>query len=798
MRLAGMLVLALLALAFWPATDSIAAAPARAQAVAAAPELSRAEAAALLAVLNDPAQRARLIATLHALELALPAASAPTAPGAAAAPAAKPAASAAAAKPVIPIAPNGVLVQLLHQMSAWISGIAGEILSVGSLVNGLPELWYWLAAIASEPGSPQAMLTVSAGLVVVLGLAGALGWLLRRLVRPSWMRLSLYADTKSHAPAPASGPHGRRLWRPIRLLPLALLRLALELLPVAGFALVGNVLANLVFSVDSVGRPVAVALVNAGVAFGVIMSVTRMLASPYARGLRLLQISDAAALYITRWMRWLAGVAIFGMAAAGLGAAWGMYPDVYLAVQKLILLVDHVFLVIIVLQRRRQIAERIAPHRNATGPLAGTLKAFAGVWHYIAIFFIVGLWLVWAADLRDGYVRLWHIAVVTCAVLAGARLLAAVLLTGLDHMLNVTPQMMAGYPGFETRAARYHSVVRSAVTLAVAFGAVLVLLESWGIDSFGWFTANPIGQQLIGAIMSIGITILIAVIVWEAVNLAIDRHLDRLTRAAQLGRAARMRTVLPILRTALMVTVLIVAGLTTLGQIGVNIGPLLAGAGIVGVAIGFGSQKLVQDFITGIFLLLESAMQVGDFVTLAGVSGTVEHLSIRTIRLRAGDGSVHLIPFSSVTTVNNTNRGVGNAAVSVNISADEDTDQVGDILKQIVQEMRADDAFKDKMRSELQLWGVDKVDGAMVTLVGQIVCTDAGRWGVQREFNRRYKKRFQELGIAIPMATQTVLLRREAPADAPLQEKAEAPNDPGPSSATMRESPPDSSLGNTS
>ncbi len=99
-----------------------------------------------------------------------------------------------------------------------------------------------------------------------------------------------------------------------------------------------------------------------------------------------------------------------------------------------------------------------------------------------------------------------------------------------------------------------------------------------------------------------------------------------------------------------------IAGLIVLSQVGLNIAPLLAGAGVLGVAIGFGSQKLVQDLITGLFLLLENAMQVGDVVPLGGLSGTVEHLSIRTIRLRALDGSVHIIPFSSVTTVTNQTR----------------------------------------------------------------------------------------------------------------------------------------------
>jgi small-conductance mechanosensitive channel len=203
------------------------------------------------------------------------------------------------------------------------------------------------------------------------------------------------------------------------------------------------------------------------------------------------------------------------------------------------------------------------------------------------------------------------------------------------------------------------------------------------------------------------------------------------------------------LRTALIVTILTIAGMTALSAVGVNIAPLLAGAGIVGIAVGFGSQKLVQDLLTGVFLLLENAMQVGDFVSVSGLSGTVENLSVRSIRLRAGDGSVHIIPFSSVTSVTNTNRGIGNAAVSVNLAYDSDIDRAGDVLKQIAVEMRREPGFKQLMRGNLDLWGVDKVDGATVTVVGQIECTDSGRWPVQREFNRRMKIQFQQLGLGI-------------------------------------------------
>jgi small-conductance mechanosensitive channel len=157
-------------------------------------------------------------------------------------------------------------------------------------------------------------------------------------------------------------------------------------------------------------------------------------------------------------------------------------------------------------------------------------------------------------------------------------------------------------------------------------------------------------------------------------------------------------------------------------------------------------------------------MQVGDFVTVSGLSGVVENLSIRTIRLRASDGSVHIIPFSSVTSVTNTNRGIGNAAISVNIAFKEDIDRVSTVLREIASQIRSEPKFKPLIRGDLDLWGVDKVDASMVTLAGQIECTDSGRWPVQREFYRRMKNRFQELGIEIARPSQTTIVLQNPPA----------------------------------
>ncbi len=280
--------------------------------------------------------------------------------------------------------------------------------------------------------------------------------------------------------------------------------------------------------------------------------------------------------------------------------------------------------------------------------------------------------------MRNGYQRLWHVFVVTTGVLIAARLVAIVVLGALDRAFRISPQLAQHYPGLEARANRYYPMLRALVTTLLFLATGLALLWAWGVDTTVWFTHGGLGGKLATALLTVAVAGAITLAVWEGVNTGLDRHLSRLTREAQYGRSARLRTLMPILRTILLIFLIASFALTALSEIGVNIAPLLAGAGIIGVAIGFGSQKLVQDFITGIFLLLENAMQVGDWVTVAGLSGSVENLSIRTMRLRAGDGSVHIIPFSSVSTVTNVNRGIGNAAVSVTVPLEEDSDHVSD------------------------------------------------------------------------------------------------------------------------
>jgi small-conductance mechanosensitive channel len=581
-----------------------------------------------------------------------------------------------------------------------------------------------------------------------------------------------------------------RTMRAVQRLPFVLLGFLLDLLPMGVFLGVGY--AGALFA-DPHQRDVLQAAMIAYVVCRLATALTRMFVQPRYPELRLVHVSDEGAAYAVVWVRRIFAIGAIGYAATTIGALFGLPAQANSAFLKAIFLVVHLCLVVIVLQCRASVAARLRSKRANPGPGGRLRNRLASVWHLVAIFYIVGLWLVWAAEVRHGYVRIWHIFLVTVGVLIAARLVGIVVLGGLDRMFRISPEAQARYPGLEQRADRYYPLLRGAVMSILVVVTGLGLLEAWGLNTAHWFHGNALGGKLVSALLTILIAAAIAVAVWEGVNASVDSHLAHLARQAQLARAARLRTLLPILRTILLATLIAIFGLTALAEVGVDIAPLLAGAGILGVAIGFGSQKLVQDFITGIFLLLENAMQVGDWVTVAGLSGSVENLSIRTMRLRAGDGSVHIIPFSSVSTVTNVNRGIGNAAVSVSVPFEEDSDRVCDLLSDIARKMRCEPRFAETMRSDFQLWGVDRVDAGILTIVGQIVCTDEGRWGVQREFNRRMAIRFKEEGVRIATPVQTIYAHTLQEPPRPAAGHALEAVQTG----QVEQSPPPAALGNT-
>ena len=774
-RLPGLVLLMLSLPAVAPAQPAAVAPQAASQAAPAAAAQAPAQAQQVLELLQDDKRRAEFMATLGAIAKAAPAAATAAT---AAAPAAAP----------IPLAPDSLGAQLYVQVSGALANAGAQLIASVQAVNDLPLLWRWIAAQATDPAARARMADTGWKLAVILACALLVEWAGRRVLRRMRAALAAWAPPSPDAGVPEPPPPPvesgleaaeageteragttRRLSRAVgtlRRLPYLLGRLLLDLAPIGLFALAGELLLGAGLGEPAVTTSVVTAVIEGYVLGRVALAGAALLVSPAKPRLRLLHVSDWAAAFLTRWFRRIVVIGLSGYVVTEVGLQFGMYRTAHDAVLKLFALAGHGCLVVAALQARGPVARRIrafgAGGRGVRSAWAAILNRLAEVWHLIAIFYIVALWLVWAAELRNGYVRLVHFCLVTVAVMVAARLAGVVLLGGLDR-IRVAPAASARHPGLEARAAAYHPIVRGALMAALGFATVFALLEAWGLGPAAWFGYTGLGGRALSAVLLVGTTVLLAVLVWEGANASIEYKLARLTGAGQLARAGRLRTLLPMLRTVLLATIVLVVALMALSELGVNIAPLLAGAGVVGIAVGFGSQKLVQDLITGVFLLLENAMQVGDIVTLASLTGTVEALSIRTIRLRALDGSVHLIPFSAVTTVTNQTRDYGFAMLDISVGLNEAPDPIADLLRDAAAAMQADPAWATAILEPLDVMGVDRfIDTAWIMRV-RIKTQPGRRWAVGRELNRRIKQRFDELAIESPLTSHRVLSNNPAP-----------------------------------
>ena len=571
-------------------------------------------------------------------------------------------------------------------------------------------------------------------------------------------------STATPPPGGASGArHAAHHYSLLRRLPRAALRMVVRFVPLGVFIGASSLLMSILTDEGTPQERALDSIIDIYVLCRVIVIVSGFFLQPDAPRLRLLQMGTTWAAFTQRWAVIFVSVVGAGSALADTAVVLGLNEDAHLALMKVVTLVGHVMIALLILQCRRPVASRIRARAATSASLSVIGNALADSWAAIGVFVVMASWFVWALDVRNGYHALVHLGGISIAVLVGARVVSIVIFGALARLFDGQEQDSQTSDSLvQQRAYRYYPLVRRIVSWLVGIVTALVLLQVWGANVGMLFESGTIGHRLASALVTIAVAAGVALFVWEAVNVTVERRLHQWTKSGDLVRAARLRTLLPMLRSLLFVVIALVVVLTGLSEIGVNVGPLLAGASIFGVALGFGSQKLVQDFITGIFLLMENAMQVGDWVTLAGVSGTVEYLSIRTVRLRGGDGSLYTVPFSSVSTVNNTNRGLGNAAVKVSIIYGQDVALAIATLKEIGASLREDPQFKDGILSDFAYWGIDSVDGSSITMSGQIQCRDSGRWGVQREFNRRVAELFQARGIQIANPQRTVFVESGA------------------------------------
>ncbi len=265
--------------------------------------------------------------------------------------------------------------------------------------------------------------------------------------------------------------------------------------------------------------------------------------------------------------------------------------------------------------------------------------------------------------------------------------------------------------------------------------------------------------------------VVILLLAWLLMGLS--RKLIRLfrnymnSRAGSAEETRRIETLARVFRYTSTVVISLVAGMLALSELGISIAPILGAAGVVGLAVGFGAQSLIKDYFNGFFLLLENQIRQGDVVEVVGKDGLVEDITLRYVRLRDYEGSVHYIPNGLITTVTNRSRGYAHAVIDVSIAYRESIDEVCETMREVAAQLRATEAFAAKILDDIEIAGVQDWGASAVVIRCRFKTATLEQWGVRREFLRRLKDAFDARGIEIPYPHLTLYAGQDKQGRAP-------------------------------
>lgn len=634
-----------------------------------------------------------------------------------------------------PIESSGA--RLIADLSANIRQVSQQVLAAAKTLGDVPVLASLIAKGVSEPETRRQWLGLMIKVTLIL-LAGGLAQFGTRflLSRPRRILEERVADT---------------FW--VRL-PLLAGRTLLDIVPLAAFAVISYAVTPFI-QPTAQARVIVLALINAYLITSGVLVVARMLLAPTVETLRILPLSNISANYLFIWVRRLTGFSVLGFFFTEAALLLGLSISGHTALLKLLGLIITGLVVIFVLQNRIPLATKIRGDGKESRTRA-LRNRFADVWHVLVSIYAIAFYAVWAFGVTGGFEYLARASTYSVIIVVAARMIA----TGLDRAVvkgfAISKELSDKFPTLEERANRYLPGLRLGLRWVITLIAALAVLETWGVNAYGLLDTS-FGKRMVEGAFSIIAVILFTLVFWEILNSSIERYLSKSDFEGNIiPRSPRARTLLPLLRKVIFTMLAVMVTLMVLAELGIEIGPLLAGAGVIGLAIGFGAQTLVKDIITGLFILMEDTIAVGDYVEVGKHEGDVESLSIRTISLRDPAGSVHTVPFSEVSTVLNYTKDYSNVVLNIGISYRESVDDVIKVLEKLGQEMADDPVLGRDIITPLFVQGLQSLDDSAVIIRARIKVTAGTQWGLKREFNRLMKNRFDELGIEIPFPQRTL------------------------------------------
>ena len=515
----------------------------------------------------------------------------------------------------------------------------------------------------------------------------------------------------------------------------------------------------ILFSEGAASKPVIIAWLSAIVFLELVKLVARFILAPKAPALRYLPLSDRTAQYLYIWTVWVGRIIATGLLLTTLLRLEGGSEALILLISTLCGLAVVFVLMLLILWNSRPVAEALRA-RSTPGSLG---HQFAGFWHVAAIAYVLGFWVFWVVGLM---------IFGTKAMLPGIlTLLAVPLYLIFDWATQRLVMFAADMAGpsipeqsaedeleasddsesvglIEKHATRFQTFLSKGFRFILLAGFVFGLLRVWGIDF-------DLGRTTVRAAFNTLITLVLAYIVWVFISRTIERKLT--AKAADQGAGGghegggpggdRFATLLQLLKKFIFGALLVVTVLIILSSLGVDIGPLIAGASVFGIAIGFGAQTLVKDIISGIFFLTDDAFRVGDYIETGGAMGTVEEISVRSLKLRHHLGFLYTIPFGSMKLVKNNTRDWAVMKLQYLVPFDTDIQQVKKIIKKINKEVRAVPELDAVMLGDIKSQGVKAMEEYGMRMRVKFMTKPGGQFVLRKLVLAKMRKHFAEAGI---------------------------------------------------
>ncbi len=625
------------------------------------------------------------------------------------------------------------------------AGLAGNVdrarTELGAILRKAPELPGALGAVVarfSEGRPPYQLLVVAGGFAFML----LVGFLAERLARRLLAGLGARLERSgNHAP----GAEGENL----------VIRVVVELLALAVFAVTAFATFLSVYQGHEASRELIVSALLATIQARVAILVARLLLAPQAPAARPLPFDDAASRMLYRGVVGLACLyAVIDVGTFSL-RRWGMPRES--------------FLLVVTLARILFVALFLRLVWRLTGPIAAMIRGdgrggfrrmLAELWPLLMTAYVLLLLVALTVEQLAGRSITGRAGILSLLVVLVMPLVDMALCRLLDRRAA-----RAGTGGRPEPGTSFGPVLRQAVHIVVTVAGALVIVHLWNIDLIG-MASRGVGGRVVGMLVDIGVTLMLAYLVWQLAKTAIDRRLEQemaprgVSDPGEIGGtgASRLRTLLPLARGTAFAVLCIMTTMTVLAALGVNIGPLLAGAGVVGLAVGFGAQTLVRDIISGAFYLMDDAFRLGEYIDVGEAKGTVERIGIRSMQLRHHRGAVNIVPYGAIRRMTNQSRDWVIEKLEFRLTYDTDITKVKKIIKRIGQELAADPEMGPPIIQPLKSQGVLAMEDSAMLVKAKFTAKPGEQFVILREAYQRVKQAFDEAGIHFAHRQVTVFV----------------------------------------